>query len=121
MTLKLILNFGTRQEEIEEQLTALLHSELFATEDVMQQVLHVERTQAHQTLRGLLSYQGVTCVFISAPRGSSCECSQSCVGGFPTRAVQAASQLGGHHLHDESNPEPEHVPEQSGLGAHVHG
>lgn len=50
-------------------------------------------------------------------------CSQLCVSvlGFPTRAVQAASQLSGHHLHDESYPEPEHVPKQSRLGAHVHG
>lgn len=35
--------------------------------------------------------------------------------------MQAASQLSGHHLHDESYPEPEHVPKQSRLGAHVHG
>ncbi len=52
-----------------------------------------------------------------------CVCPQLCVSvlGFPTRAVQAASQLSGHHLHDESYPEPEHVPKQSRLGAHVHG
>lgn len=39
----------------------------------------------------------------------------------PTGAVQAASQLSGHHLHDESYPEAQHVPKQSRLGAHVHG
>lgn len=39
-------------------LTASLDPELFATEDVMQQVLHVERTQAHQALRRLLSCNG---------------------------------------------------------------
>lgn len=52
-----------------------------------------------------------------------CVCPQLCVSvlGFPTRAVQAASQLSGHHLHDESYSEPEHVPKQSRLGAHVHG
>lgn len=40
---------------------------------------------------------------------------------LPTRAVQATSQLSGHHLHDESYSESQHVPKQSGLGAHVHG
>lgn len=38
-----------------------------------------------------------------------------------TRAVQAASQLRGHHLHDEADPQPQHVPKQRRLGAHVHG
>lgn len=40
-------------------LTAPLHPKLFATEDVMQQVLHAKRTQAHQTLRRLLPYKDV--------------------------------------------------------------
>lgn len=40
---------------------------------------------------------------------------------FLTRAVQAASQLSGHHLHDEAHPQPQHVPKQRRLGAHVHG
>lgn len=50
----------------------------------------------------------------------------SCVrvcGGccFPTRAVQAASKLCGHHLHDQSYPEAQHVPKQHRLRADVHG
>lgn len=50
-------------------------------------------------------------------------CSQLCVSTLrsPTGTVQTASQLSGHHLHDEAYPESEHVPEQSRLGAHVHG
>lgn len=40
---------------------------------------------------------------------------------FPTGAVQAASELGGHHLHDQSYPEPQHIPKQRGLRAYVHG
>lgn len=40
---------------------------------------------------------------------------------FLTRAVQAASQLGGHHLHDEAYPEPQHVAKDGRLRAHVHG
>lgn len=40
---------------------------------------------------------------------------------FLTRAVQAAGQLSSHHLHDEADPEPQHVPKQRRLGAHVHG
>lgn len=47
-----------------KQLTAPLYPKLFATEDVMQQVLHVKRAQAHQTLRGLLSYKDVAWFFI---------------------------------------------------------
>lgn len=39
----------------------------------------------------------------------------------PTRAVQTAGQLSGHHLHDESYPQSQHVAKQSRLGAHVHG
>lgn len=39
----------------------------------------------------------------------------------PTGAVQAAGQLRGHHLHDEADAEAEHVSEQGGLRAHVHG
>lgn len=84
----------------------------------MQQALHAERTQAHQTLRRLLSYKHVGVFVIRTLQVSVCACSQLCV---PTGAVEAASQLGGHHLHDESDPEPEHVPEQSRLGAHIHG
>lgn len=49
------------------------------------------------------------------------QCRCTSVLSFPTRAVQAASQLSGHHLHDESQSESEHVSEQSWLGAHVHG
>lgn len=30
---------------------------------------------------------------------------------FPTGAVEATGQLRGHHLHDESDPEPQHVSE----------
>lgn len=39
---------------------------------------------------------------------------------FPTRAVQAASKLCGHHLHDQSYPEPQHVSKQHRLRAYVH-
>lgn len=38
-------------------LTASLHPKLFATEDVVQQVLHVKGAQAHQTLRRLLTFK----------------------------------------------------------------
>lgn len=44
------------------KLTAPLHPELLAAEDVMQQVLHIKRTEAHQTLRSLLSCGRVTCL-----------------------------------------------------------
>ncbi len=56
-------------------------------------------------------------------QSSICLCSQMKVSVlcFPTRAVQTASQLSRHHLHDESYPEAEHVPKQSRLRAHVHG
>lgn len=40
---------------------------------------------------------------------------------FPTGAVQAASKLCGHHLHDQSYPEPQHVPKQHRLRPYVHG
>ena len=43
-----------RETEKKVKLTAPLHPKLFATEDVMQETLHAERTQAHQTLRCLL-------------------------------------------------------------------
>lgn len=109
--------------ERRRKLTAPLHAKLFAAEDVMQQALHAERTQAHQTLRRLLSYRHVTVFVIRTVQVSVRACSQLCVSTVcvPTGAVEAASQLSGHHLHDESDPEPEHVPEQSRLGAHVHG
>lgn len=43
-----------------DKLTAFLHPKLFATEDVMQQVLHIKRTQAHQALRSLLTCRHIT-------------------------------------------------------------
>lgn len=43
------------------KLTAPLNPELLAAEDMMQQVLHIKRTEAHQTLRCLLSCGRVTC------------------------------------------------------------
>lgn len=42
-------------------------------------------------------------------------------GCFPTRAVQAASKLSGHHLHYQSYPESQHVSKQRRLRADVHG
>lgn len=44
------------------KLTAPLNPELLAAEDMMQQVLHIKRTEAHQTLRRLLSCGGVICL-----------------------------------------------------------
>lgn len=84
----------------------------------MQQVLHVEGTQVHQALGSLLTCRGdrghsVLLLVSTSPRLSALY--------LLTGAVQAARQLGGHHLHDEADPEPQHVAKQGRLGAHVHG
>lgn len=81
---------------------------------MMQQVLHIKRAQAHQTLRRLFSC-GMVIFFKSSFVGLDDE------GCFPTRAVQAASKLSGHHLHYQSYPESQHVSEQHRLRADVHG
>lgn len=114
--------YQTRRNKTLHKLTASLHPKLFAAQDVMQQILHVERTQVHQALGSFLSCRG-TAGFIQG----RCTVKWSFFTTrersllFLTRAVQAASQLSGHHLHDEAHPQPQHVPKQRRLGAHVHG
>lgn len=76
-------------------LTAPLHPELFATEDVMQQVFHAKRTQAHQTLRRLLPYKGVAqFFFIFTAWGSLCTVVCKCARFFlPVQCRLRASSV----------------------------
>lgn len=38
-----------------------------------------------------------------------------------TWALETASKLGGHHLHDQADPQAQHVSEQIRLWAYIHG